>query len=585
MAAPAVPAASPVLDSIEGVCRFMSRLQDARGAVIDPVIHREHQYSTPYFAYGVGVLRHAGRARDLQEAGIRAMEHATACLAGGPKAIPDAHGEFFLASLAGALGTYESFTPREQWARWRERMRTPLRDVIVGMDEHTNNWRTYAMKGEWLRVRQGLAERDATVRFIEQNWIDQRKRIVKDKLNLYQDHTSDPESHGVDPVGRGNLLALVESGYDGPAAAEITEVVERGGWNSLRLQSPDGQCPPNGRTDDHVFNDVLYQLQFEVLAERAWRRKERERAGMFRRAARLAFESIQRWKRSDGEWAGSFSITKNRFDAALRVGFQPASQVGNYSGAVAIHLAEAYEAHRSEIPEVPCPAETGGYAVEADPSFGSVFLNAGGMQVMANLRGDVKGRYDIDWTVLGIARIAMKGWDARLGPGDGVRVLGTQDGVSFCPSFREGGRWLDVAGLPERYAGKLEVRRVSPDLVDARISYVPREGQSGPVFHQDLSITPTRVTARLRADGAEEFAQLWPVLENDGQALIVEYGESSARTMFRRGGDSQNFSCQQAGAVLDRTVRPLRSTYGWLRPVRVTAQGGEVVTVIEPRRG
>jgi len=36
------------LDAIEGVCRYTARQQDEHGAVIDPFLFREHQYSTPY---------------------------------------------------------------------------------------------------------------------------------------------------------------------------------------------------------------------------------------------------------------------------------------------------------------------------------------------------------------------------------------------------------------------------------------------------------------------------------------------------------------------------------------------------------
>src|ERR1700683_4695109 len=49
------------MDAIEGECRFTVRHQDERGAVIDPFLRREHQYSTPYFAFAVGALVDAGR--------------------------------------------------------------------------------------------------------------------------------------------------------------------------------------------------------------------------------------------------------------------------------------------------------------------------------------------------------------------------------------------------------------------------------------------------------------------------------------------------------------------------------------------
>jgi len=51
--------------------------------VIDPFLHREHQYSTPYFAFAVGALHPRRRAGDLLSNGVRAMDHATECFAKG----------------------------------------------------------------------------------------------------------------------------------------------------------------------------------------------------------------------------------------------------------------------------------------------------------------------------------------------------------------------------------------------------------------------------------------------------------------------------------------------------------------------
>src|SRR5205809_6761150 len=65
------------LDAIEGVCRYSIRHQNAEGAIIDPFLHREHQYATPYFAHAAGTLIHAGRAPDLLPYAIKAMDHAT----------------------------------------------------------------------------------------------------------------------------------------------------------------------------------------------------------------------------------------------------------------------------------------------------------------------------------------------------------------------------------------------------------------------------------------------------------------------------------------------------------------------------
>jgi hypothetical protein len=568
------------LEAIEGVCRFTIRHQDPRGAVIDAFLGREHQYSTPYFAAAVGTLIHAGRAQDLLENGVAAMEHATECFAGGSAAIPDAHGEFFLASLPTALELYDGHVPRATIDRWRQRLSRPRAGVVKG---GTNNWRTYAMKGEWHREQLGLAGKEPAVAFVEDNWLHatQRDRILGDKWNLYQDRLTVPESHAVEAVGRGNLLALIAAGYDGPSRAEIEKSVERGTAVTLLLQDPSGQCAPDGRTDDHVFNDVLYQLAFEVMAERARRAGDARAAGQYRRAAALGFNSIARWQRTEPPWDGSYFITKNRFDPAERVGYQPASQYGNYNGAVMLHLAEAYLARQTPISEQPAPVEIGGYAFATDPGFASAVANAGGMALFAALRGDSTIAYDHYWTALGVERFGRVGWDCRLGPSDGIRDPATGRGVTFAPTWREDGRWVRLADVPDRYAGRFSVQFAHPLLVRCAIEYGPTRG-TGPRFRHEFVVTPDGVLATLRSDDAHDFGVTWPLLEDDGRPLRMSVTDQIATTAYSDHTDEQCFLAPGSGRVVARDER-LRSTYGWLRPVRVSAAGGVNQTFVYPR--
>jgi hypothetical protein len=569
------------LDVIEGICRFTTKHQDERGAVIDAFLGREHQYSTPYFAHAVGVLLKAGRGKDLLDAGARAMDHSTRCFEGGSGEIPDAHGEFFIPALTAALELYHGHVSEARWRRWRDRLRTPIGDVAQG---GFNNWRTYAMKGEWMRARAGLVTREDAARYIAFQWLDtQRSRLVPDKWNLYHDHSSDPESHAVEGVGRGNLLALLAEGYDGPYAGEMRAAVERGTRTSLLLVDPTGQCPMNGRTDNHIFNDVLIQLSFEVMAERARAAGDARLAGQYRRAALMSFESFLRWRREDELWKGSFFITKNKFDSAERVGYQPASNYGNYNGATMMHLAEAWLARQSEIEQQPAPVEIGGYVIANDWAFGSVFANAGGMQVAANLRGDEFGRYGVHWTPLGIVRFGRPGWETRLGPSDGVHDYASGRGVSFAPEWKHHGRWVRLAELPRHYRGKVSTDFVHPLLVRYRLEYRPIMAGTGPWLFLDLTITPDGVLAAARARGAEEFGVTIPLLSDDGTPLENETGGGVIRTRYPGGGDEQSFLVLGADRPVRTHEAPVRSSYGWLRPVGVPASDGVAEVFVYPK--
>jgi len=570
------------LDAVEGICRFTAQHEDARGAVIDPFLHREHQYSTPYFAVAVGALLHAGRANDLLEAGVRAMDHATEGFAKGHAGITDRHSEFFLAALPLGLELYQGHVSEEKLAQWRDRIRAPALDQLIGSNK--NNWRAYGMKGQWRRAQLGLADHDQTVAFIEDAWLhaEQRERIAGNKWNLYEDRGTFPESHAVEGVGRGNLLALVAEGYDGNSSGEMRAAVERGTAVTLFLQDPSGQCPPDGRADDHVWNDVLYQLCFDVMAERAKQAGHDYEAGQFCHAAMLSFASTRRWQRSDGAWAGSFYVTKNHFDPAERVGYQTASNYGNYNGAIMLHLAEAALARHTDIAEQPAPTEIGGYAFATDSKFASAVANAGGMQMFAALRGDTTKVYEHYWTALGVERFARAGWDSRLGPSDGERDPKTGRGVTFAPTWLEDGKWVRLADVPDRYQGKFSVQFTHPLLVRCAIDYSPIKG-AGPTFRHEFVLTPDGVFATLHATGVEEFGVTWPLLADDGAPLHTTVGGHFAATAYQADGDDENFLSPGAGAVTADGAERVQSTYGWLLPVRALATDGIQQSFVYPR--
>lgn len=593
------------LNVLEGLCAVAVEFQNEEGAIIDPFLEREHQYSTPYFALGVAVLVHAGRADEsLQLSGIKAMEHATRDFAKGSAGMPDTHGEFFIAPLTEALFLFENEADAETWNRWKKRLQTPIQEIIRPNAGSINNWRTYAMKGEWLRAKHNLTDKDQAVDFIEESWLNhtQRTRIGADKWNLYQDWSSDPQSHAVEGVGRGNLIGITTNNYDGPSSLEMEEFVDNGTHLSLLLQSADGQAPTNGRTDNHLFGEILFMLSFDVYAEKMMEQGREELAGQFRRAAMLAFNSMKRWIRKEHPWAGSLSITKNFFDHDKRVGFQPASQWGNYTGAAIMHIAEAYLSRQQDIEERPAPVEIGGYAFTTDHRFSTFFANAGGMQIQANLRGADVPKYNKSWSPLGVIRFSRVNWDSRLGPSDGEhdRQAGTPvtyssganetadnyrtgSGITFGPTWQERGQWVRIADLHKHYRGTPEVHFVHPLLVRFSITYSYITGRGGPYFIQEFTVTPDGVFTTLRSPQNDPFALTVPLLENDGRPLVTDIGNQILRTSYSDDGDEQTFLLLNKENIVSADDPSILSTYGYLKPVRVQSGSGKNSVFIYPR--
>jgi hypothetical protein len=253
-----------------------------------------------------------------------------------------------------------------------------------------------------------------------------------------------------------------------------------------------------------------------------------------------------------------------------------------------LHLAEAYLARTIEIPEQPSPSEIGGYGFATDEKFASTVADAGGMQMFAALRGDTKLVYDHYWTSLGVNRFARVGWETRLGPGDGVRDAASGLGVTFAPTWLEDGKWIRLASVPDRYAGKFSVQFAHPLLVRCAIDYAPLPGKSGPHFRHEFLITPDGVLATVKCDDApEQFGVTWPLLNNDGTELVTQIADGIATASYKLGEDEQCFlAVGEPRGQLDATEDPVQGTYGWLKPVRATCgprADETVVTFVYPR--
>src|SRR5262249_36707858 len=163
-------------------------------------------------------------------------------------------------------------------------------------------------------------------------------------------------------------------------------------------------------------------------------------------------------------------------------------------------------------------------------------------------------------------------WDCRLGPSDGIRDAKTGRGVTFAPTWIENGEWVRLADVPDRYEGSFSVQFAHPLLVRCAIEYGPTRG-TGPTFRPEFVLTPDGVLATLRSDDTGEFGVTWPLLEDDGRPLRTNVTDRLATTAFSDNADEECFLAL-AGGRIALHEGPVRSTYGWLRPLRVAGPGG-----------
>ncbi len=297
----------------------------------------------------------------------------------------------------------------------------------------------------------------------------------------------------------------------------MREIVEHTLRSSLLLLGGSGEAPAGGRTGEHIWNDSIYAVGFEMMAEISKRNGDLRRAGQFRRAAQLLMQSHARFQQERG-W---FSITKNQFHASLMHRYATWSGMANYEGFTLTCVAEALLARKTEIAEEATPSEIGGYAVTLDPSFSNVLVNAGGMQAQMCMRGETDAYGGVQWHTLGITRFSRTGWESRLGPGAGHVNPNFSDGVSFSPVFLENGQWTRVCCQPQRFGGNFQAEFVHPLLVRGIYTIAPLPGQTGPTFAMHLTLTPDgALVDTARTSGTEQFGVLWPLFEFDGRNVL-----------------------------------------------------------------
>ncbi|MEP6960086.1 MAG: hypothetical protein ABI980_15270, partial [Nitrospirota bacterium] len=583
------------LEVVEGIARWLGQQEDPHipGRILEP-FGIPSSPSSPQIERGalplsVAILHNAGRARDLLDLAIRVMDYETKWYADKIMLNDDPGTLLFSNRQVLAFEALSSISaiPTSTLDSWRQNLFVPsdMLSHIMTISGSANSY-CYRMLAEWNRYRLGLAYDHSTLmNAIENQWsgdsLVQHDLLVPTRWNLYRDLLTNPDSLSTEAAGRASLLLLAHSGYDGPSVQKIRSAAERGTHTMLFLQSPTGESPPNGRADNHLWVDAENAMAMELLAEQTAQRGNSWLAGQFRRAAMLTLspQNLGRFQRGDG----SYFATKNRFDPSLHVSYQGEEGLGSNADLMA-HLAKIYQIRKTNIPEHPAPSEIGGYAINLDPTQAAAFANAGGLMLQINTRGEVSNpftklqAYD-NTTPLGVVRFGRAGWDTRLGPGDGQQNWTRDEGISFAPTFFEDGGWTRLASVPKRYQGTFSVEFAHPLLVRCAVVY----SGSGPSFRNEFILTPDGIVSLTTSSGGA-WGMTVPLLTDDGaETLKASFGNRIARTSFASGSDEENFIALNPSASLEDGGAPMRSPYGYLRPIRVTTSDEENRIFVYPR--
>jgi hypothetical protein len=396
------------LSLISGEIDFWKSKQNANGAIIDPLKNIEFQYSTPAYAHAAATLvAYAGRKEDLLETAALALDWSAKCLA--TRTAASGHEDFFAPMIAHSIRLLEPFaipggvvTP-ERVAQWKYYIWYFEPYLIYRYGAGVNNWNIVAACGEAMFQSMGI--RDASHTFVAASFARQGDNYDSVQGNYLE------EAMAYDQFPRLWVDDLLARGYNGAYAAELTEVSRRGAITGLFMQSPTGELSAGGRSAHHQWNEAAECVTFEIYAAKALANGDTELAGIYKRAAHMALQSMRRWIRPSGE----MQIIKNWIDPSQQFAYETYSAHSQYNLLPMSMLALAYEhaATTESVAEKPSPADIGGFVVQVE-KLDKVFANAAGTYVEIETTGD--HHYD----ATGLIRVHFAGHSAQSAVSDSL---------------------------------------------------------------------------------------------------------------------------------------------------------------------
>jgi rhamnogalacturonyl hydrolase YesR len=506
---------------IAGQVKAMRPYQNNQGRIIDPVEKREKYFATPCYAHSVSALAVSGfqADADLVESGMKALDAALDDMATGRPV--EKHGDFYTWPMMLAYENFKTIASADRAARWKTRLaeispdkvyrNSPLNKPIIPLDEWNRvgiyemfgtpigNWNLVNVSGEYLRAKEGLTD----LKYVDFCLTMQLHHFTPE--GLYNEH-GDPLAY--DLFARHYAAGMLQRGYRSFLYTTYRDILWRGAWTSLLMQSPFGELPTGYRSSHHLWNEAEQAVVFEIVASEYANAGRLAEAGAFKRAARLALSSVKNWIRPDG----SGYIVKNHYPIEAKHGYERYSAHTCYNLLTASMLAQAFQAADPAIPETPAPADVGGFAFAQMP-FRKVFANVGGNYVQYQTDGDVDSR---QYNPTGLIRIHLAGGHPQLGPSDGCAAYFSGDGVNFAvgPAWRDGrGQWhklADVRGV----SPTVEILEQTASKARFRVSY----DVSLMVVRQEITVDASGVTVIDEVSGdVDRMRVYFPALVFDGR--------------------------------------------------------------------
>lgn len=316
--------------------------------------------------------------------------------------------DFSLKEIILVYRAMKNTAPTQKLAQWADDLRQldPYRVFSYTLkarpQQELHNILIYNMAGVHLCNQEGLVNPDIfdIDEYLSLHWPSQLARF--DKNGMYRD-PGEPILYDI--TTRVQLQLMLGQGYSGNHSALLDEHMKNGALMSLFMQSSAFVLPYGGRSNQYQFNEALLASCFEYEALRYKNLGDLKTAGMFKRGAHMAAQSIIRWIKD----VDTPHHIKNFYPIESKIGTEDYGYYDKYMATMGCFIYPALLFADDTIEECACPAELGGYVFETPPHFHKVFANCGGYTV------EIDTSADFHYDSTGLGRLHKTGVPVELG--------------------------------------------------------------------------------------------------------------------------------------------------------------------------
>ncbi|MBS7298813.1 MAG: hypothetical protein KIG65_06995 [Eubacteriales bacterium] len=376
------------------------------------------------------------------------------------------------------------------------------------------NWAAFNAASEQLRKYAGIGD--------ESSFIDNQ---IKSQLFSFDENGMyrDPDEPMVyDMVTRLQLALALHFGFDGEARIELENYLMKSADIILYMQSVSGEIPFGGRSNQFLHNEAFLAALCEYYASTFKKRGDLKRAGIFRRAAHIATQSIIPWLKCT-----QIHHVKNYYDINSMYGCEQYAHFNKYMITTASWLYCAYVLADDTIQKVYCSEKYGNFIWETSQYFHKLFGKFGHYYIEFDTNADT--HYDSS----GIGRIHRRGAPSAIclsvpfteHPNYELDIANPSP-LSICCGIKHGNDYIYACDESTEYT--VVEKQISDNKLFVKLECVLG---SGDVISEEVTISENGI--EIAAAGQGDLRILLPAFEFDGEKhTIIHNTEDSVEIEY-----------------------------------------------------